>query len=96
MCSAHANTRRWIARPINNWAELWLVNKIFATARVQIQALEKVFTLLDVGSFSKIHRIEGKSLPHSIAVFSMLPNPSKCLFTAKLKTIMYDTNSKIP
>ena len=29
-------------------------------------------------SFLKIPRIVGKSLPHRVGVFSMLPNPSKC------------------
>jgi hypothetical protein len=45
----------------------------------------KLFTLLDFLSFFKTLRIVGKSLPHPIGVFSMLPNPSKCHIRPKIK-----------
>ena len=46
-------------------------------------AAGQMFTLLDFGSFLKVARSVGKSLPHSVDVFSMLPNPSKCLIQQK-------------
>jgi hypothetical protein len=69
----------------HNWAELWLVKKIGYTVWVQIQWLETIVYTSRFSVILKILRIVGKSLPHPVGVFSMLPNPSKCNIRPQIK-----------
>ena len=46
---------------------------------------KELFTLLDLGSFLKVLKIVGKSLPHPVGVFCALPNPPKCHIMQNLK-----------
>jgi hypothetical protein len=55
----------------------------------------ELFTLLDFRSFFKILRIVGKSLPHRVGAFSMLPNPSKCHIRPKINKKITYFNNKI-
>jgi hypothetical protein len=56
----------------------------------------KMFTLLDFRSFVEVLRIVGKSPPHPVGVFSMLPNPSKCHIRPKIKKSPFIIKLKIP
>ena len=81
----------------HNWAELWLVKNIFYTVWVQIQWLEKIVYTSRFSVIFKNLRIVGKSLPHPVAVFSMLPNPSKCHIRQQMKkSCIFIIKLKIP
>ena len=63
----------------------------------ELSCWRTMFTLLDVGSFLKIPRIEGKSSANPVGVFFMLFNPPKCL--KHQKSIKYTISTikwKIP
>jgi hypothetical protein len=47
------------------------------TVWVKIRPLEEMFAILDFGSFWKILKMGGKSLPHPVGVFFILPSPPK-------------------
>ena len=57
---------------LEDWAELWLENKLFYTVWVKIQPLENMFL--------KIVKTVGKSSEHTVGIFSMLQILSNVIY----------------